>query len=66
MKSPNPATAPVLEATTDRRNRDRDLAALKALQASRPLKPPPYAFGPRVTRAGLLAVREDRKAGVLV
>jgi hypothetical protein len=60
------AQAPVLEATTDRRNRDRDVEALHSLQASRPLKPPVYHFGPRVTRVGLLAVREDRKAGVLV
>lgn len=65
MKTTN-AQAPVLEATADRRNRDRDVEALHHMQASRPLKPPPYSFGPRVTRVAMLAVREDRKAGVLV
>jgi hypothetical protein len=66
------AQAPILEATTDRRNRDRDVAALEQMcrpvseGGQRPLKPPPYSFGPRVTRVAMLAVREDRKAGVLV
>jgi hypothetical protein len=62
----NMKNAPVLEATNDRRNRSRDIEALHHVQASRPLKPPVYHFGPRLTRVAMLAVREDRKAGVLV
>ncbi len=49
-----------------KRDRPRDVAALHAMQAARPLKPPPYEFGERRPVAGLLSVREDRKAGVLV
>ncbi len=56
----------MIEAQEIKRNRPRDVAALHALQAARPLKPPPYNFGPARGRAALLAVREDRKAGVLV
>ncbi len=54
------------EALELKRNRPRDVAALHAMQAARPLKPPPYEFGERRPVAGLLSVREDRKAGVLV
>lgn len=47
-------------------HRNRDLAALEAVQAGRPRRPPPTDFGPRRSFAAALAVREDRKAGVLV
>ena len=59
-------TAAMIEAAEHARNRPRDVEALHHMWASRPLKPPPYDFGPARGRAGLIAVREDRKAGVLV
>lgn len=54
------------EALELKRNRPRDVAALHAMQAARPLKPPPHDFGERRPVAALIAVREDRKAGILV
>lgn len=56
----------LIEARELKRNLPRDVAALHAMQASRPLRPPPHDFGPVRTRGAALAVREDRKAGVLV
>ena len=56
----------LIEARELKRDQPRDVAQLHALQAARPLKPPPFDFGPVRSRAALLAVREDRKAGILV
>lgn len=56
----------LVDAREEKRNLPRDLAALHAMQAARPLRPPPHDFGPVRTRAAALAVREDRRAGVLV
>lgn len=59
-------TAAMIEAAEHVRNRPRDVEALHHMWAARPLKPPPYNFGPARNRAALLAAREDRKNGVLV
>lgn len=50
---------------TDRRYRAADVAALEAIQASRPLKPPPGRPPERTTRAAELALAEDERTGVL-
>jgi hypothetical protein len=59
-------SAPMIEALESKRNRPRDVEALHHMQAARPLKPPPYDFGPRRSRVGVLAARQDRKLGILV
>ena len=54
-----------LDSAELRRNRTRDIAALHAMQASRPLKPPPYRFqGSRLSPAAVEA-RADRKRGLV-
>jgi hypothetical protein len=45
--------------------RARDVAAFDALCAARPLKPPPLRQLPRVASAAELALRADRRAGVV-
>lgn len=59
-------TAPMIEALESKRDRPRDVEALHHMQASRPLRPPVYDFGPRRSRVGLVAARADRKLGILV
>lgn len=49
---------------TDPRYRDADLAALAAVQASRPLKPPSGRPPLRTTRAAELALAEEERSGV--
>lgn len=50
---------------TDPRHRKRDLEALAAVQAARPLKPPTGRPPERTTRAAELALVEDERKGVL-
>lgn len=49
---------------TDPRYRDADVAALAAVQASRPLKPPSGRPPLRTTRAAELALAEEERSGV--
>jgi hypothetical protein len=58
VKQPTPAQ---LEA---RRKRAEDAAALDAMCAARPLKPPPYNFEQRRVSASELALRADVRAGL--
>jgi hypothetical protein len=54
-----------IDAADLRRNRTRDVEALHAMQATRPLKPPPYRFeGSRLSPAAVEA-RADRKRGLV-
>lgn len=45
--------------------RDEAVAALLVVQASRPMKPPPYRFEGSCVSAGARALAADRKAGLL-
>lgn len=49
---------------TDPRYREADLAALSAVQASRPLKPPSGRPPLRTTRAAELALAEEERSGI--
>ncbi len=49
---------------TDVRHRKEDIAALAAIQAARPKKPPPGRPPLRTTRAAELSLAEDERTGV--
>ena len=57
-------TAAMIEAQEERRNRPRDVALLHAMQAARPLKPPPHNFGPRRSTAAAVEARADYRRGM--
>jgi hypothetical protein len=64
MSAPN-ATLPITEAHELKRDLPRDVEALHAVQATRPLKPPPYRFeGSRLSPAAVEA-KADRKRGLV-
>jgi hypothetical protein len=57
IKPPKPPSAAALE-------RRVACEALSAVQATRPLKPPPFRFEGHRTTAGARALARDKKAGV--
>lgn len=58
-------TIAMIEAQELIRDRPRDVAALHAMQAARPLKPPPYDFGPVRRCAAKIEARADKKRGIV-
>ena len=68
IKKPNPLslanTRGFAELSDKRRIQARDVAALHAMQAARPLKPPPMVHLPARVSAGALALHRDKKLGV--
>jgi hypothetical protein len=60
------ATAlPAASKSEARRVLDQDVAALHAMWAARPLRPPPYRFDRTIISPAVYAAREDRRRGIL-
>ncbi len=58
------ATCTPIESASLRRTRARDVEAFHAVQASRPLRPPPYKFEQRARTPAELEAIADRKRGI--
>jgi len=61
---PQSIQAQKLERSQAWRDRTAAVEALHALQAARPLKPPPYDFSQRRISAAALALENDKRAGL--
>lgn len=58
-------TVAVMQRAAEHAEQKRALRALERLQATRPLRPPPYDFGDRQVSAARLALARDIALGIV-